>query len=372
MDWWGVRDWDLVLPHYDGACLSNVVPALLGEGDPPQWLPGPAHGAAQVVLLVLDGLGWGQLVPRRALAPTLAAMDGGPVTSVAPSTTACALSSITLGCPPADHGVIGYRLQVGEDEVMNVLRWRTAEGDARETVRPEEFQPRRAFGGRDVPVVTRTEFETSGFSGAHLSGARIIGWRVASTIAVEVRRLLAAGEQFVYAYYDGVDKVAHEYGFGEHYDAELAAVDRLVADLLAALPPGAALVVTSDHGQVDVGDRCVPISPDVMAHTRLLSGEGRFRWLHARPGEATALADAARACHGDMAWVRTKEETEREGWFGGALTPAVSARLGDVAVVARQPVAFVDATDVGPVRLVCRHGSVTAAEMLVPLVGAAA
>ena len=53
---------------------------------------------------------------------------------------------------------------------------------------------------------------------------------------VEVRRAIAAGEPFVYAYYDGIDKIAHEFGFGEHYDAELAAVDRMVADLLPMLP----------------------------------------------------------------------------------------------------------------------------------------
>ncbi len=78
---------------------------------------------------------------------------------------------------------------------------------------------------------------------------------MASTLAVEVRQLLGSGEPFVYAYYDGIDKVAHEYGLGEHYDAELVSVDFLVSYLVSVLPPGAALVVTADHGQVEVGDR---------------------------------------------------------------------------------------------------------------------
>ena len=59
-----------------------------------------------------------------------------------------------------------------------------------------------------------------------------------STLVTEVRRLLGAGEPFVYAYYDGVDKVAHEYGLGDHYDAEVAFADRLVADVLSVLPAG--------------------------------------------------------------------------------------------------------------------------------------
>ena len=83
---------DPLIPDYAGACLSNVAPALLaGEGDPPAWLPAPAVGARQVVLLALDGLGWDQLEARRHLAPTLAAMEGGPITTVAPSTTANSL-----------------------------------------------------------------------------------------------------------------------------------------------------------------------------------------------------------------------------------------------------------------------------------------
>ncbi len=62
----------------------------------------------------------------------------------------------------------------------------------------------------------------------------------------------------MYAYYEGIDKVAHAQGLGDYFDDELRAVDRLVGDVLAVLPPGAVLVVTADHGQVDVGDpsRC--------------------------------------------------------------------------------------------------------------------
>ena len=127
---------------------------------------------------------------------------------------------------------------------------------------------------------------------------------------MEVRRLLAAGEPFVYAYYDGIDKVAHEYGLGEHYDAELAAADRLVADVVAALPPDAALLVTADHGQVDVRRRPARSSAEVMSCTRLQSGEGRFRWLHARPGAEPSPAGrrdrrATRTWPGSCPWSRS-------------------------------------------------------------------
>jgi hypothetical protein len=360
------------IPDYAGACVSNLTPALLEPGaSAPTWLPAPAVDADQVVLLVLDGLGWEQLRERPSSAPTLSAMTGGPISTVAPSTTATALTSIATGSAPSQHGIVGYRVAV-DDSVLNVLRWSTSDGDARRTVPPADFQTGAPFGGQCPPVVTRAEFRESGFTLAHLAGARIVPYRMVSTLVTEVARLTRSGEAFVYAYYEGIDKVAHEYGLGEHYDAELRAADHLVAELLSVLPAGATLLVTSDHGQVDVGDRVITPDREVLDHVRLQSGEGRFRWLHARSGQAPALRDAAERCHGDVAWVRTRDQVVEEGWLGPEPSAAAAARLGDVALVAREPVSFEDPEDTGPFHLIGRHGSLTRAEMEVPLVAASA
>ena len=174
----------------------------------------------------------------------------------------------------------------------------------------------------------------------------------------------------MYAYYDGIDKVSHEYGLNEYFDAELRSADRLIADLLEVVPAGTAVVVTADHGQVDVGGNVVSIAPDVASHVSLQSGEGRFRWLHARAGHASALVDAATAHHADAAWIRTREQIVDEGWFGPTMTSEALSRLGDVALVARADVAFMEPHDTGPFELVGRHGSATAAEMHVPLLAA--
>lgn len=361
-------------PDYAGACVTEVVPALMRRGrERPAWLPEAVAGAGQVVLVVIDGLGWEQLEERRRLAPTLAAMAGGPITTVCPTTTATALTSLTTGRPPSEHGVVGYRIRVLDNEVLNVLRWTTAAGDARLRVQPEAIQPVEPFLGAKPPVVTRSEFADSGFTRAHLAGSELNGWRYASTLVAQVARLAADGNEFVYAYYPGVDTVAHEFGFGPIYDSEVAAADRLVADVLGALPRGAALVVVADHGQVEVGERIIAIDADVMALTILLSGEGRFRWLHAAPGQAARLLELARLRHGDRAWVLSRDEVIAAGWLGPT-PPAldVAARLGDVALVAHAPVAFLDPADSGSYLLQCRHGSLTSAEVLVPLLGARA
>lgn len=367
----------LSVPDYDGACISNVVPALLRcsgssvatNDEAPWWLPEVVRDARQVVLLVLDGVGWVQLLDRPHVAPFLSAMVGGPITSVAPTTTATALMSIVTGSPPAAHGVVGYRVRASEAGVLNVLRWTVAGGDARETVPPKSFADGIAFPGArgPVPVVTRAEFARTGFSSA-LRIDRMVGWHAASSISVEVGSLLAAGEPFVYAYYDGVDRIAHAWGLGAHYDAELAAADQLVAQVAAVLPSGAALVVTSDHGQVEVGDRVVALDPAVLGATSLVSGEGRFLWLHALPGRLDELVGRCRSLYGAFATVVTRDEVVDAGWFGGPLSDAVAWRVGDVGLIARAPIAFLDPTDPGSASLRCRHGSLTPDELLVPLV----
>ena len=363
-----------VLPDYGAANLTGVVPGLMAApADRPSWIPEEARTAEQVVLLVLDGLGWLQLQERGHLAPELTALRGGPITTVAPSTTACALTSLVVGAPPAAHGVVGYRVAVEGPtgpEVMNVLKWRTASGDARPFVDPYSFQALEPFGGHPVPVVSKAAFVGTGFTEAHQHGARQVGWYESSALAVDVRSQVESGERFIYAYYDGVDRTAHIYGFDAHYDAELTAVDRIVADVLDVLPPETALVVTADHGQVDVGSNLVELDAEVMSLTSLVSGEPRFRWLHTptgSPAEVEALADACRDRYGDRAWIATYDEIERDGWLGGPVKPEVRPRLGDVAVVPFEPIAVMEPGDAAESRLVCRHGSLTEAEMFVPL-----
>jgi len=364
-----------IIPDYGGANVRGIVPALLGPASwssgLPAWMPEPVASASAVVLFVLDGLGWDQLQSHRDLMPTVAAMVGGPVHTVAPTTTATALTSITTGLTPAEHGLIGYRIVLGGD-VVNLLRWSVDDHAVRRSHPPRDVQPFEPFLGQTVPVISVAELQSSAFSEAHLRGSEPVGWRAASSIAVQARIEVEAGRRFVYCYYGGIDKIAHERGFGEFYDAELRAADRLVADVLAALPSGTALLVTADHGQVHVGDHIVTLSEQMLDGVVLQSGEGRFRWLHAAKGAVGDVADAGRSEVGHLAWVVTREQMLDEHWFGPTMAPAVRSRLGDVALVAFEPVSFHDPADSGPFELVCRHGSLTSAEVNVPLVGTSA
>ncbi|MEY2627562.1 MAG: hypothetical protein RJB08_1321 [Actinomycetota bacterium] len=363
-----------MLPRYGNGALTDVMPWILGaslgasgvSAKMPDWMPDHDPDVRQRVVLLIDGLGWNQLRAREAIAPTLANMRGSAITSVAPTTTASALTSLSTGMCPGEHGIVGYRMDMGET-VMNTLRWGDERGDLRRTYPPADVQPCVPFMGIKVPVISKAELEDTGFTEAHLRGSRPCGWRVASSIPVVIRDLLAAGEPIVYAYYDGVDKVAHERGFGAYYDAELAACDRLVSDILGSLVPGTALYVLADHGQVQVGNNIVVQPDSVMRSVAKQSGEGRFRWLHARRGAERDLIDACIDAHRDLAWIVTKEQMIDEGWFGPVVRPAALRRLGDVALVPRVDVSFDDPADGGHFVLQCRHGSMTPAEVEVPL-----
>ena len=246
-------------------------------------------------------------------------MEGGPIRSVLPTTTATALTSLTTGMPPGEHGIVGYRIHV-HGEVLNVLRWTTAAGDARQTIPPQKVQPNLPFLGHRPPVITKAEFARTGFTQAHLDGVRFTGYRMPSSLVTEVARLTRASEPFVYAYYDGVDKVSHEYGLGVHYDAEVAAADRLVGDVLAAVPTGTAVVVVSDHGQVEVGDRRAARTRG--DRPRVAAVRRRTVPLAARPTRPRLCAGRGeRRLPRRQAWVRTRDEVVDGGWFG----PHVSA-----------------------------------------------
>ena len=118
---------------------------------------------------------------------------------------------------------------------------------------------------------------------------------------------------------------------------------------------------------MDVGRSAELPANEILEASWLISGEGRFRWFHARPGAAHDLEEAAVASHGQTAWVRSLEQIRDDEWFGGPLTERVASRLGDVALIARDPIAFLDPADPGETRLAARHGSLTPAEMYVPL-----
>ena len=198
------------------------------------------------------------------------------------------------------------------------------------------------FGSQRPPVVTRAQFADSGFTAAHLSDTRLFGYADRTRPGEPGARRLRTGEPFVYAYWDDIDRTAHEFGLAERYNDELAACDAMVAELLHRLPAGTAVVVTADHGQVHVGERRILDLPaEVTGLVDGQSGEARFRWLHSRPGARLGSGWPPPTRRSTTwAWVRSVDEVVSAGWLGDRVVRSARGRLGDVAVVARDPVAI--------------------------------
>lgn len=355
------------IPDYQQRNIKNLLKEILGTQDF-GLLSRESKKAKIKVLLVLDGLGYHQLLSHIEKLKTLASFNVSVIDSVLPTTTAAALTSITTTCSPSEHGLLGYRMLVGNSSVLNVLRWQIKEpNDAISLYDPVQLQPIEPFLGSNPSIVTRSEFKQTGFTLAHLRASKFFGWRVTSSIPVMVKQLISEGERFIYVYYDGIDKAAHEHGLGDFYKAELEFVDSFVAKLINCMPNNSCLIITSDHGQVEIQQNPITLEKEIMACVSLMSGEGRFRWIHAKHGLEKNVYEALKDSYSELAWVKTKQELIDQKWFGAFKNIELTSRLGDVALIAKKPVAFLDPDDVGELKLVSRHGSATIQEVQVPL-----
>jgi Type I phosphodiesterase / nucleotide pyrophosphatase len=371
----------VVPPAYGSASLTDLVPsaaAMLTAG-----LAAPAGrradgnvldlpAAPRLVLLLVDGLGQRQLARYAADAPYLCSLPQRTLTCGVPSTTATSLTSLGVGLPPGAHGVVGYTSRIpGTDRLLNALRWD-------DSVDAEEWQPHptalaaAARAGVATTVVNKRAFEGSGLTVASQRGAEFVAADSAGErLAAAARSAAADAPSLVYVYDSDLDATGHARGCrSEAWRHQLATVDAFAQRLRDVIPADAALVVTADHGMVDVEphDRIdVDAEPGLMEGVSLLGGEARFRHLYCRAGAVEEVVARWRARLGDQALVLAREEAIAGGWFG-EVRREVEPRLGDVVVACLGPVAVMS-TERFPFEslLVGLHGSLTPEEMYIPL-----
>jgi hypothetical protein len=365
----------LTLPSYGKGTLADLATSLLGSlGVPGEPNPLGLPETARACLLIVDGLGWELLRDHPAAAPFLheLAYSGRPLTAGFPSTTVTSLASLGTGRVPGSHGLVGYKVAVpGAGWLLNGLHW-----DNR--VDPLTWQPdatiyqRAAAAGVGAFVVSLPKFEKSGLTVATMRGA---DYRPASSLGARVAQagaaLRDADRALVTVYMADLDSTGHAFGCGsDAWYYELGHVDKLAEQLASVLPPGTQLYVTADHGMVDIPQATridADEIPALRAGVALLGGEPRARHVYAQPGAAGDVLAAWREILGEQAWVLSRDEAIASGWFG-PVDPAVADRIGDVVAAAAGHAAVV-ATQAEPLEssLKGMHGSLTAAEQLVPL-----
>ncbi len=330
--------------------------------------------AESVVLVVIDGLGAIALRQHaghaRALTAGMAKKD--VATSVFPSTTAAALTSILTGVWPGVHGLVGYRvLDPSRDALVNQLTGWESEGldpmtwqSAPTVFERARVEDRRAF------AVGVAAYAGSGFTRATLRGADFVA---AQTPAERVEAAYELAERhpgsLVYCYLPEVDKAGHRHGVDSR--AWIAALEEIDAALALRVPTGVGVVVTSDHGMVDVpAHRQVVLEADHLRGVRHLGGEPRMLHAYVEPDAAAdEIVERWRRDLDRLADVVTRREAIDAGLFGPDVSDAASSRIGDVLVVSRGAVAVYDGTaaDQRNRGMVGQHGALTAEERQVPL-----
>jgi hypothetical protein len=152
--------------------------------------------------------------------------------------------------------------------------------------------------------------------------------------------------------------------------AQLTLVDRVVEQLVDGLPDDAALLVTADHGMLDVPPATrldLDADQDLADGVRLLTGEPRARYVHTEPGATDDVLARWREVLGERAWVASREEAVATGIFG-TVGEDLATRIGDVVALARGTWALTATErEPGPSRLAAYHGSLTATELAIPL-----
>ncbi|MGA4668300.1 alkaline phosphatase family protein [Propionibacteriaceae bacterium Y1923] len=365
-----------LLPAWGASTLADLLPSLaahLGVADAPATLDLPA--SRRYVLVLVDGLGLEVLQRSLAMAPYCASLfaDAIRLTATVPSTTATSLTSLGTGLVPAEHGIVGYSFRDPfTEQVFNSLAWNTP-------TEAEQLQPhdtwfeRLSLAGVSSHAVVPVRFDGSGLTRSALRGQVVSGLVSEDdeddvvTRTVEASR--AGDRSLVYVYERMLDHTGHAHGVDDpDWRAELIRVDGLLERLREELDDDVVLLVTGDHGMVDVPEERKIILED---HPVLgqgvdqVGGEGRFRQLYTTDPDAVAGRWAEFL--GDRAWVRTREQALADGWFGGTPTEGVASRIGDVVVAMREDWAVMSLDLPGELALVGMHGSLTPAEMLVPL-----
>jgi len=398
-----------VIPRYDGLSVANV-PATIGEVldapvgtlpplDDHLWRHLAGDRVDRVVLLILDAVGWERL--RRALgedASTAAWLTSvgatiAPVTAIFPSTTTATLTTLWTGVPPAQHGLLGYRLWMREfGTVADMIHLAPAAYGLGGSLKdagldtatflpvPRVVDQLAASGVRSYVHMPRA-IQGSGLSELHFRGATaltgFLGLGDCMVLARERLEATAGQRALVAVYWDTIDSLSHARGPDQaHWEAEWQVIlhavrTHLVGPLSAAARRRTLLVITADHGHnTPAPDREIALSDHPGLWAELLvppTGDRRAAYLHAVQGRRDGVRHYIETRLGHAFHVVDSDAALAAGLWGPG-RPAGEARFraGDLVLLARDGYTLSPVPS-DPTRFTRgRHGSLWPDEALVP------
>ena len=354
--------------------LSSSLSALHGHSNPLDL--GPVKRAA---VLVVDGLGAHNLRGVSGHARWLSsrwASRGLSADAGFPSTTASALTTLTTGVEPGQHGIAGYTLRDPDSGVLinHLKSWRPhVDPDTWQRV-PTLFERAHNDGIASL-ALGEPRFQGSDFTLATWRGAQFQGVNSLPAQGVALREFFDSHDSaLAYLYWPALDRTGHSSGCGSlSWTHRLEELDQWVREIESLLHEDEGLIITADHGMVDIAsegkifiDEGSPLLENVVAW----GGEPRAVQLYATTPDAREdLASAWRETLGDAAWVMTRDEVI-EGGLLGLVDPQVAQRLGDVVVACQGHSVVYRRAQAGAtsMAMVGQHGSVSEIEREIPVI----
>lgn len=349
--------------------LATIDPALPGASAQAAASLGMETGAHQLLLILVDGLGYELIEEYVGHTPTLRRVRGDvrSIHTVVPSTTAAAITAFGTGERPGATNMVGFSVAYGGG-VINLL---AMEGGPA----PTEWQPVPTYFERlaaaDVAsvVVSPARFAGSGLTGAALRGARHVPAETLDERVSAALHELRAGTPVVYLYWSEIDHAGHGSGVGsDSWIANLEEFDAGLARLLRSLPAGVRTVMTADHGMINVdASQIVDVAstPALREGVRIVAGETRAVHVHADAGRADEVEARWRDVLGESAWIVSGEAISALIGAGDG-----AAVIGDFLVLVRGRGGVVDSRtqSASAIAMPGVHGSLTSTEMRIPVV----
>ena len=334
--------------------------------------------AKRSIVVMVDGLGSQNLKAGAGHAPTLqqALNRSKPISCGFPSTTATSLTSFGTGLAAGQHGFVGYKLlDQSSGKTFNLLNGWDSVATA-QSWQPQQTVSQRALAAGVTPFfIGPKAYQGSPFTAAIMQGSEyLVGRTVADRFDQAAKLLASHKDSFIcYLYVPELDQVAHAQGAAsQKWLIELEELDSQVRQLAAHLGKGDGLLLTADHGIVDV-----PAHRQVFLDTldvdwsmvREVAGEPRVNFIYLNdPPVSVAFASALQSVIGDAGLALTRAAVLEAGWYGDATQVAIE-RMPDVFVLATKNVAFYhrDYAPAASLSMIGQHGGLSSAELTVPL-----
>lgn len=375
------------LPNYKDGSIVNLMASLekaLGgkpRYSPLKLLPSEELSSRNIVLLVLDGLGY-EWLRRHGKDSTFLKHLRGKMTSVFPSTTASCVTTFSTGAAPQQHAITGWFIYLKElGTVSTILRYVTREGRIPIKADAKRFFDQSTLAERIQASrynIVPEDLAGSTVTRALARKAKIVPHTGLQSCFREIARLvrLKGKRKFIYAYWPEFDSVCHHYGTeSEEVLSHFRKLDKCFASLLTRLKgTDTTLVVTSDHGLIDTpqsGLILVERHPKLAETLALpLCGEPRLAYCYVYPKKAKQFEHYVKTHFKEYCNIYRSKELVRRGCFG-LFKPnqKLFERIGDYILVMKEDCTLKDFVPGEPRRVhKANHGGVSKEEMYVPLI----